>query len=208
MSTLVTPDHSAAVRHLARRCRALKPVIRTVGPCRLAHNRDSFYVLCGSIISQQISTKAADSIRKKVLAALGGRLQPGRFGRVTDAELRACGLSAGKVRFLRDLVAKVSDGSVPLRKLPAMPDDEIRGRLLEVNGIGPWTVDMFLMFGLGRPDVLPTGDLGIRVAARNVFGLAEPPDPADLTERTEHWRPYRTVACWYLWRSLAGTAAI
>src|SRR5262245_22337358 len=113
MSTLVTPDHSAAVRHLNRRCRALKPVIRKVGVCQLAHNRDSFYVLCGSIISQQISTKAAESIRKKVIAALGGRVQPRRFDRVTDAELRACGLSGGKVRFLRDLVAKVTDGTVP-----------------------------------------------------------------------------------------------
>jgi len=208
MSTVVSPDHSAAVRHLSRRCAALKPVIRTVGTCELVHNTDSFRVLASSIISQQISTKAATSIRNKVIAALGGRLQPGRFARVADADLRACGLSAGKVKFLRDLVAKVTDGTVPLRKLPAMPDDEIRERLLDVSGIGPWTVDMFLMFGLGRPDVLPTGDLGIRVAAQRVFGLAEQPKPAELNDRTAHWRPYRTVACWYLWRSLAGNAAI
>src|SRR6516225_7847488 len=107
MSTIVKPDHSAAVRHLSRRCKALKPVIRKVGVCQLVRNTDSFRVLASSIISQQISTKAATSIRTKVIASLGGRLQPGRFRRVTDADLRGCGLSAGKVKFLRDLVAKV-----------------------------------------------------------------------------------------------------
>src|SRR4051794_885107 len=118
MSTTVKPDHSAAVRHLSRRCAALKPVIRRVGACELVHTPDSFRVLASSIISQQISTKAATSIRNKVVAALGGRMQPGRFAKVTDEQLRACGLSGGKVKFLRDLVAKVTDGTVPLRKLP------------------------------------------------------------------------------------------
>ncbi|HEY2784030.1 MAG TPA: DNA-3-methyladenine glycosylase [Fimbriiglobus sp.] len=208
MSTLIAADHSTAVRHLTRRCTALKLVIRRVGACQLVHNPDSFRVLASSIISQQISTKAATSIRNKVIRALGGRLHPNRFDRVTDEDLRACGLSAGKVKFLRDLVAKTSDGTIPLRRLPKMADDDVRQRLLEVNGIGPWTVDMFLMFGLGRPDILPTGDLGIRVAAQKIFGLDEPPKPADLTARTEHWRPFRTIACWYLWRSLDGNAVV
>jgi len=202
MSTIVTPDHSAAVRHLSRRCKALRPVIRTVGVCRLVHNSDSFRVLASAIISQQISTKAAESIRNKVIARLGGRLLPKRFDRVTDADLRGCGLSAGKVKFLRDLAAKVTDGTVPIRKLPRMSDDEIRDRLLEVNGIGPWTVDMFLMFGLGRPDVLPTGDLGIRNAIRRAYNLEAPPSPAEMERMAERWRPYCTVASWYLWRSL------
>src|SRR3954469_6449832 len=108
----MSTDHAPAIRHLTRRCAALKTVIRRVGPCLLVPNQDTFRVLCGSIISQQISTKAAASIRAKVVAALGGRLAPKRFDTVTDEQLRACGLSGGKVRFLRDLVAKTADGTV------------------------------------------------------------------------------------------------
>jgi DNA-3-methyladenine glycosylase II len=195
-------DYAAATRHLRRRCPVLGPHVKKYGPCGIVPQKDSFTLLCRSIISQQISTKAAESIRKRVLEALGGKFVPAKFREKTDDELRACGLSGGKVKFLRDLVAKVEDGSVPTKKLSRMPDDEVRSCLLAVKGIGPWTVDMFLMFGLGRPDVLPVGDLGIRAAVKKCFELDELPDAKRLTELAEPWRPYRSVASWYLWRTI------
>lgn len=198
----MTVDYAAAKRHLMRRCPTLKPHVHRIGPCTLQPQKDSFAILCSSIISQQISTKAADSIKRNVRAALGGRFQPARFHRVEDETLRSCGLSAGKVRFLRDLVYHVEEGNVPIRKLPKLDDDEIRDRLLIVKGIGPWTVDMFLMFGLGRPDVLPVGDLGIKAAVKKWWSLAELPTVEELTEIAEPWRPFRSIASWYLWRSL------
>lgn len=195
-------DYSAAKRHLQRACPVLGPHVKRVGPCKLTPNPNTFVILCNSIISQQISTKAAQSIKLRVLKAIGGRFVPKRFDAVSDDALRACGLSAGKVRFLRDLVARIGDGTVPVRKLPKMPDDEVRERLLVVKGIGPWTVDMFLMFGLGRPDVLPVGDLGIRAAVKKWWELPELPTAKELEAIAEPWRPYRTVASWYLWRTI------
>lgn len=195
-------DYIAAKRHLQRACPVLGPHVKRVGPCKLMPNPDTFAILCNSIISQQISTKAAQSIKLRVLTAIGGRFVPKRFDAVDDETLRACGLSAGKVRFLRDLVARIGDGTVPVRKLPKMPDDEVRERLLVVKGIGPWTVDMFLMFGLGRPDVLPVGDLGIRAAVKKWWELPELPTAKELETIAEPWRPYRTIASWYLWRTI------
>jgi DNA-3-methyladenine glycosylase II len=195
-------DYAAAKRHLQRACPVLGPHVKRVGPCKLTPNPDTFAILCNSIISQQISTKAAQSIKLRVLKAIGGRFVPKRFDAVTDDMLRSCGLSAGKVRFLRDLVARIGDGTVPVRKLPKMPDDEVRERLLFVKGIGPWTVDMFLMFGLGRPDVLPVGDLGIRAAVKKWWELPELPTAKELEQIAEPWRPYRTIASWYLGRTI------
>ncbi|MFO0937092.1 MAG: DNA-3-methyladenine glycosylase [Gemmataceae bacterium] len=194
--------HAAAKRHIQKHCPVLGPHVKRFGPCKLVPNPDSFAMLCRSIISQQISTKAADSIRGRTLKLLGGKFTPKRFAKVSDDELRSCGLSAGKVKFLRDLVARVEDGTVPIRKLPAMENDEVRERLIVVKGIGPWTVDMFLMFSLGRPDVLPVGDLGIRAAVKKLWTMNELPTPSELTEIAEPWRPYRTVASWYLWRTI------
>jgi DNA-3-methyladenine glycosylase II len=203
MAIAMTPAELAkARRHLIRVCPTMGPIATRIGPCKMTFNPDSFAVLCRAIIGQQLSTKAADSIGKKVLAAIGGAYKPKPFLQKSDKELRACGLSNGKVRFLRDLVAKVLDGTVPIKKLPAMDDAAIRECLLEVTGIGPWTVDMFLMFGLGRPDVLPVGDLAIRVAFQRGWGLAREPTVAQMHEIAEPWRPYRTVGSWYLWRTI------
>lgn len=195
-------DYAAAKKHLQKNCPTLGPHVKRVGSCLLEPNKDSFALLCRSIISQQISTKAADSIRGRVLTALGGKFIPERFHDLTDETLRACGLSGGKVKFLRDLVARIDDGTVPIRKLSKMTDDEIRERLIVVKGIGPWTIDMFLMFGLGRPDVLPVGDLGIRAAVKKWWELPELPTVKELTQIAEPWRPYRSIASWYLWRTI------
>jgi DNA-3-methyladenine glycosylase II len=197
---LIDPVH--ARRHLARRDPVLKRLMAHVGPCTLRHEPDGFAALVRSIISQQISTRAAASIHARLLQALGRRgLRPGALLALSDEELRGAGLSASKARSLRDLAEKVHSRAVPLRRLPEMADEEVIERLLPVRGIGRWTAQMFLIFSLGRPDVLPVDDLGLRAGVRQVYGLPALPERAALTELAEPWRPYRSVATWYFWRS-------
>jgi DNA-3-methyladenine glycosylase II len=196
------PDYAKAHRHLGRRDLVLRRLIRDFGPCTLRSDPDGFSVLCRSIISQQISTKAAISIGARLMQVLGRRgLKPAAIMRTSDAALRGAGLSASKMRSLRDLSQKVLDGEVPLKKLPDMPDDEVIVRLLPVHGIGPWTAEMFLIFSLGRLDVLPLGDLGLRAGIQRQYELPEVPDKQTLIARAEPWRPFRTIATWYFWRS-------
>jgi len=155
-----------------------------------------------SIISQQISTRAAASIHARLLQALGRRgLRPAALLALSDDELRGAGLSGSKARSLRDLAEKVHGGTVPLKRLPELTDEEVIASLLPVRGIGRWTAQMFLIFSLGRPDVLPVDDLGLRAGVQQAYGMAELPDRAGLTELAEPWRPYRSVATWYFWRS-------
>jgi DNA-3-methyladenine glycosylase II len=195
-------DHVKARRHLARRDPVLRRLMAHVGPCTLRHEPDGFAALVRSIVSQQISTRAAASIHARLLQALGRRgLRPGALLALSDEELRGAGLSASKVRSLRDLAEKVHTRAVPLRRLPDMTDEEVIERLLPVRGIGRWTAQMFLIFSLGRPDVLPVDDLGLRAGVRQVYGLPALPERAALEGLAEPWRPYRSVATWYFWRS-------
>jgi DNA-3-methyladenine glycosylase II len=174
-----------------------------IGPCTLQQNTDRFRVLVQSIISQQISTKAAASIRSRLMEMLGpGGLTPAQILRARDSKLRAAGLSASKARYLRDLAKKVHQQIVLLDTLHGFTDEEIIDHLIPVKGIGRWTAQMFLIFSLGRLDVLPVDDLGLRVSVQRQYGLAEPPGRALLAELAEPWRPYRTIATWYFWRSL------
>src|SRR5437660_405483 len=177
-------EYRKAQRHLARRDPILKRLIAGVGPCTLWHEPSRFAALVRSIISQQISTKAA----RAILA-------------LSDEGLRAAGLSANKARSLRDLSEKVHSGLVPLDEIHALEDEDVIARLVPVRGIGRWTAQMFLIFSLGRLDVLPVDDLGLRAGVRDVYALAELPDKASLIERGEAWRPYRSIATWYFWRS-------
>lgn len=196
-------DFGVAQRHLAKRDPVLRRVIKTVGPCTLTLRPDRFGALCRSIVSQQISTKAAAAILKRLEQTLGagGLTAPAMLAQ-SDEALRAAGLSAAKLRALRDLAGKVHDETVPLRRLHRLPDDEVIAQLLPVRGIGRWTAEMFLIFSLGRMDILPVDDLGLRSAIRREYDLAELPTKAWLTELAEPWRPYRSVATWYFWRSL------
>jgi DNA-3-methyladenine glycosylase II len=197
--------HAAAQRHLRRAHPILKRLIGRVGPCTLRPEADHFAALVRSIIAQQISTKAARSISARLAAALApGGLSPARLAALDEATLQGCGLSGGKRRFLRALSERVLSGEVPLADLAALTDAEIAARLRPVPGIGPWTVDMFLIFSLGRPDVLPVGDLGLRMGVQEQFGLEQQPTPAELTTLAEPWRPYRSIATWYFWRSRGG----
>ncbi len=192
-------------RHLSRRDPALKQLMQTVGPCTLQPTGVSFVILVRSIISQLISTKAAATIYGRLAAKVGDEpLTPAAILLLKEEELRGVGLSGSKTRALRDLAARVASGTLPLDHLPNLTDEEVTAHLLPVHGIGRWTTEMFLIFALGRPDVLPVDDLGLRAGVRDVYGLAELPDRKSLRERAELWRPYRTVATWYFWRSRGG----
>jgi DNA-3-methyladenine glycosylase II len=200
--TTPSPDFLKAQRHLARRDPVLKLLIKAVGACTLKHNPDGFVVLARSIISQQISTKAALSIGSRLLEALGDQgLTPAGVLALPVEAMRSAGLSAGKVRFLRDLAEKVHRREVLLEQLHTRSDEEVIQHLLPVHGIGRWTAEMFLIFSLGRLDVLPVADHGLRAGAQQQYDLKELPDRQKLEELAEPWRPYRSVATWYFWRS-------
>jgi len=163
-----------------------------------------FAVLCQSIVSQQLSNKVADVIWARLVDRLGGDVTPGRLQATDDTVLRACGLSRPKVRYARCLADFFADGRVNPESFPALDDTAVVAQLTAVPGIGEWTAHMYLIFGLGRPDVLPVGDLGLRKAVRLQYSLAALPDADTLTSLGEKWRPYRSVATLFLWRSLDG----
>jgi DNA-3-methyladenine glycosylase II len=209
MSTKTTsPDHNGlhvkAQRHLARKCAVMKRLIAAHGPCTLAPAIDDpFNLLVRCVISQQISTKAANSIYAKLAAAAGGPpVSREALTKLTPKKLQACGVSGPKQRTLKAVADHVAAHPDLLPGIAEMGDDDIRERLIVITGIGPWTADMFLMFGICRPDVLPVGDFGLRVGVKNLFGLKDLPTRDELTTIAEPWRPHRTVATWYVWRSL------
>jgi DNA-3-methyladenine glycosylase II len=164
---------------------------------------DAYGALVRSIVGQQLSTKSARSIFERLVALFDDHTPTPRQLLDTDPEkLRAVGLSRAKVAFLRDLAEHVEDGELDLQRIAELPDEEVGAQLIRVKGLGPWTVDMFLIFHLGRPDILPVGDLGIRRAVQNEYGLDDLPDAAELERIAEPWRPNRSLASLYLWRSL------
>lgn len=190
-----------AEAHLTAACPRLAPVIDCVGPCTLEPATDLFASVVRAVVAQLISSAAAKTISGRVAAAVGNKVTPARIQAVPDEKLRACGLSGAKLRTIR-AVAELFGGTRGLtKKLLTASDDEVRATLLPLPGIGPWTLDMLLMFSLGRPDVMPVGDFGIRTGVKELFKLKTLPDAAKLTKVTNHWQPYRTVACWYVWRS-------
>jgi DNA-3-methyladenine glycosylase II len=194
--------YAKAERHLARKSPIFKKIIKRVGPCTFQPNPDYFTVLVKTIVSQQLSTKAALSISSRLHQALGDRgMTPKAIQALSDEVIRGCGLSGGKLRALRDVSARALDGSLPLNQLDDLTDEELTDCLLAVHGIGPWSVDMFLIFSMGRPDILPVGDFGLRAAVQEHYELPELPTPKILQELAEPWRPYRTIATWYCWRS-------
>jgi DNA-3-methyladenine glycosylase II len=199
-------DPGEAVRRLAAADRVLAALISRAGPfaMQLRPLQSPFEALARNIIYQQLHGKAAAAIHARVLSISGGkRLRPEHILVTPDGPLRAAGLSASKLAALRDLAAKAADGTVPtLARLRRMTDDEIVARLTEVRGVGRWTVEMLLMFGLGRPDVLPTGDYAVRKGFAVTYGCGEMPKPKELEAYGERWRPYRSVASWYMWRAL------
>jgi DNA-3-methyladenine glycosylase II len=164
---------------------------------------DAYGVLVRSITGQQLSTRAAATIYGRLTELFGGHTPTPQQIIDTDPEaLRGVGLSHAKAAYLRDLAEHIVDGELPVDRLADLPDEEVSERLLAIKGLGPWSVDIFLMFHLGRPDVLASGDLGIRKAVQIQYGLKELPKPKEIETLAEAWRPYRTLACLYLWESL------
>lgn len=201
--TIDEATHRKAQRHLARRDPVLKKLIAAVGPCTLTPDPvNRFGLLVRSIIAQQISSKAAVAIHTRLQAALQKKgVIPAAILKASDDVLRGAGLSANKMRSLRDLAEKVHSKAVPLADLHDLDDEQVIASLIPVRGIGRWTAQMFLIFSLGRLDVLPVDDFGLRAGARNQYGLAELPRRAELETLGEPWRPYRSIATWYMWRS-------
>ncbi len=203
-------DFAAALRtaekHLARRDPMLRQFIKQHGECRLQKHQRHFETLVNSIVSQQLSTKAAATIFQRFVALYAPAKfpKPEQIAATPDETLRGVGLSGQKLSYIKDLAAKVHDGSVHLQRITQMSDDEIIAELTLVKGIGVWTVQMFLIFSLGRLDVLPVGDLGIKMAIQRAYQLAEMPKPAAIEAIADQnkWHPYCSVASWYLWRSL------
>jgi DNA-3-methyladenine glycosylase II len=192
-----------AQRHLTRRDPILKALIKLVGPCTLQHDPDRFAILARSIVSQQISTKAARAISGRLEKALGRKgITAAGILKMPEPALREVGLSANKCRSILDLAEKVHSGLVPLQDFDDLPDEEVIAKLIPVRGIGRWTAEMFLIFSLGRMDVLPVDDFGFRVGVQKQYGLKEMPVRKHLQELAEPWRPFRTIGTWYIWRSL------
>ena len=204
MSTALSDgdEHLRSVDHVMR------GLIDAGGPIDPERDRrgsrpNAYEALARAIVGQQLSTKAARSIWERLVDILGGTFpEPSAFLAEDAERVRSAGLSRSKVSFLTDLAERIDNGRLDLGSLAELPDEDVIATLTEIKGVGPWTAEMFLIFHLGRPDVISTGDLGIRRAAQIEYGLDDLPGPTDLERIAEPWRPHRTLACLYLWRSL------
>lgn len=199
---------------LAASDKVMAGLIARIGPMSIEKRRrgrpkgDAYGALLRAVVGQQLSVKAAATIFDRVLALFGGRMPTAPELLYADvSELREAGLSGRKVEYLKDLAGHVVSGELEIDGLDELPDERIVAELTAVRGLGAWTAHMFLIFHLEREDVLPVGDLGIRNAVRNVYGLEAPPSPAELESLAEAWRPHRTLASLYLWESLSNTPA-
>jgi len=197
-----------AVQHLRKSDPVLSAIIERVGAYGIQFREPDFGTLVRSIVYQQLSGRVAKVILDRLLAAVGGDLTPAKILVLRPARMRKLGLSTAKTAYIRDLARHTRDGKLIFAELPALNDQEVIERLTQVKGIGVWTAQMFLMFALQRHDILPTGDLGVRNAIRKAYNLAEPPTPAEMEEIARNWRPWCSVATWYLWRSLEGVAEL
>jgi len=191
-----------AVNHLKKSDPILRAIIERVGPCRMEFGVPEFVSVAEAIVYQQLNGKAAATIFERFAALAGKPLTPQGILKLTDAELRGVGLSKQKSSYLKDLATKTAEGLLDFGKLGDLPDDEVIQHLTQVKGIGVWTAHMFLMFSLRRPNVLPTGDYGIQMAMKKHYKKRKLPKPKDMEKIARAWDPYRSLACWYMWRSL------
>lgn len=194
-----------AERQLAQRDPRMATLIQRHGPCTIGRKRrDSFTVLCASIISQQLSSKAADTIQKRVMLALGAEkdFTPAHFNGVNVAQLRACGLSNAKGKWLLALAERVGSGTLDLAQVRKMKDADAMQTLDDLPGIGPWTAEMLLMFAFDRIDIYSMGDLGLRRGAELVYNRKRKLSDKKLLQLTASWTPHRSIASWYLWRAI------
>lgn len=191
-----------AVNHLKKSDPVLRAIIERVGPCRMEFGIPEFSALAESIVYQQLNGTAAATIFNRFAALAGDPLTPEGILKLSDEQLRGVGLSKQKSAYLKDLSAKTAAGLLDFARLGELTDEEVIKHLTQVKGIGEWTAHMFLMFSLRRPDVLPTGDYGVQVAIKKHYKKRKLPKPDIMAKIAKPWAPYRSVACWYLWRSL------
>ena len=191
-----------AVIHLKKCDPVLRAIIERVGPCRMEFGPAEFCSLAEAIVYQQLNGKAAVTIFRRFAALAGEPITPEGILKLSDEQLRGVGLSKQKSAYLKDLAAKAAAGLLDFSKLPDLSDEEVIKHLTQVKGIGVWTAHMFLIFSLRRPNVLPTGDYGVQMAVKKHYKRKKLPKPLDMEKIARAWEPYRSVACWYMWRSL------
>jgi len=191
-----------AINHLKKSDPILRAIIERVGPCRMEYGDPEFHSLAEAIVYQQLNGKAAVTIFKRFAALAGEPLMPEGILKLTYEQMRAVGLSKQKAAYLRDLAERTHRGELNFARLPKLSDEQVIEHLTQVKGIGVWTAHMFLMFALRRRNVLPTGDFGVRMAIKKHYKKRKLPKPAQMEKIAKAWEPYRSVACWYLWKSL------
>ena len=191
-----------AVNHLKKSDPVLRAIIERVGPCRMEFGPAEFSSLAEAIVYQQLNGKAAVTILRRFTDLAGDPLTPEGILKLSDEQMRSVGLSKQKSAYLKDLAAKTAAGLLDFARLPELSNDDVIRHLTQVKGIGVWTAHMFLIFSLRRPDVLPTGDYGVQMAIKKHYKKRKLPKPKDMERIAKAWAPYRSVACWYMWRSL------
>jgi DNA-3-methyladenine glycosylase II len=191
-----------AILYLKKSDPVMRAIIERVGAYRIEYGEPTFHSLAESILYQQLNGKAAVTIFKRFTDQTSDPVTPEGILKLTDAQMRAVGLSKQKTSYLRDLAEKTKAGLLDFRQLENLSDDEVIEHLTQVKGVGVWTAHMFLMFTLRRPDILPTGDYGVQMAIKKYYRKRKLPKPKDMEKIAKAWVPYRSIACWYLWRSL------
>jgi DNA-3-methyladenine glycosylase II len=191
-----------AINHLKKSDPVMAAIIEQVGPCRMEFGEPTFHSLAEAILYQQLNGKAAVTIFNRFTDLAGDPLTPAGILKLTDTQMRGVGLSKQKTSYLRDLSEKTKAGLVEFERLPELSEEEVIEHLTQVKGIGVWTAHMFLMFTLRRPDILPTGDYGVQAAIKKHYKKRKWPKPDVMEKIAKPWAPYRSIACWYLWKSL------
>ncbi len=195
-------SYRKAILHLKKADPILAAIIERIGPCRMAFSEPTFHSLAEAILYQQLNGKAAVKIFDRFAAAAGDPLTPSGILKLTDAQMREVGLSRQKTAYLRDLAEKTHAGLLEFERMAEMTEEDVIAHLTQVKGIGVWTAHMFLMFTLRRPDILPVGDYGVQAAIKKHYKKRKWPKARGMEKIAKPWAPYRSVACWYLWRSL------
>ena len=193
-----------AINHLKKSDPVMAAIIERIGPFRMQYGEPTFHALAEAILYQQLNGKAAATIFDRFTALAGDPLTPEGILKLSDAEMRSVGLSRQKTAYLRDLSEKTAAGLLEFERMTELPEEEVIAHLTHVKGVGVWTAHMFLMFTLRRPNVLPTGDYGVRTAIMKHYKKRKLPKPELMERIAKPWAPYRSVACWYLWQSLDG----
>jgi DNA-3-methyladenine glycosylase II len=195
-------SYRKAVLHLRQSDPILAAIIERIGPCKMEFSEPTFHHLAEAILYQQLNGRAAVNIFNRFAALAGNPLTPQGILKLTDAQMREVGLSRQKTGYLRDLAAKTDAGLLEFERLSEMTEEDVIAHLTQVKGVGVWTAHMFLMFSLRRPDIMPTGDYGVQAAIKKYYKKRKWPKPDVMIKIAKPWAPYRSIACWYLWRSL------